>query len=369
MVHRVVWTLPLAALGAVAADEVARRAHARRHAGVARGTWRADAATLLVALVLVVASVPLAARAMEARSSAERTAVALPADSELHGLLAAIRALPRDAVVAAAPELSERLPALTGRRVLAMSDRATIAFTGARAPAEARLRARAAIFGGLWKPSPEVFKPTHVIFEPGSPASRYCAETVFEAERFVLCTFGPSAPLPGIRMPDAFAGADGARRVALRDALAAPAGEHAAAVGATCAPSPLATGETLTWPRPGPWSAAFTAAACELRAHDSSLGPRTLIVQPLLGSAVEELTIQAVGERDGRLRWRVRTRARAHDRDTLRFALPHGAVDTVRVEVVPSFLPFLKLATLDVTVDDVPASDGGPAPSLPDSER
>ena len=137
MVHRVLWTLPLGALAAVAADELARRV---------------GGAGAIVAIALVLASLPPAARAMEARSRAERIAVAVPDDARLLDALAAVRALPARAVVAAAPELSERLPALTGRRVLAMSDRATIAFAGSRDAAEARLRARAALFGGMWKP-------------------------------------------------------------------------------------------------------------------------------------------------------------------------------------------------------------------------
>jgi hypothetical protein len=278
-------------------------------------------------------------------------AVALPDDPQLHAVLAAVRELPADAIVAAAPQLSERLPALTGVGVLAMSDRATVAFAGSRDRAEARLRARAAIFGGLWKPSPDVPKPTHVLHRPGSAASRYCAETILQSEGFALCTFSPSAPAPGVRMHEAPAGADATQRVALADALERQAA--AGAVHAVCTQAPRSFDGGLLWPRPSPWSSSFSIAACEIHRDDKQpLRPRALVLQPLVGTAVEELTIQATGERDGEVRWRVRTRVRVHDRDALRFALPHGNVERVRVEVVASFLPFLKLAAFDLTVEE-----------------
>jgi hypothetical protein len=333
MVHRLLWTLPLAALAGLAADEAARRLNGR---------------SAIVVLALVVASAPPAARAMARRESAERLALAMPADAHLGAALAAVRALPPDAIVAAAPELSERLPALTGRRVLAMSDRATVAFSGTRTAGEARLRARAALFGGLWKPAPDVPSPTHVLYAPPSSASSYCADQLFWTESFALCSFRPVPPVPGIRLPEAPASADGEKRVALADAL----GDDQAAMRAQCNAT-RRNGRALVWARPGPWSAAFSAATCDLHAPESaSFFPRTLVLVPLLGRAVEELTVQVAGERNGALRWRLRTRARAHDRETLRFALPRGAVTGLHVEVIPSFLPFLKLASFDVTLDD-----------------
>jgi hypothetical protein len=334
MVHRLLWTLPLAALAAVAADEAVHRLGGR---------------SALVVLALVVASIPAAARAMSRRESAERTAVAVPPDARLHAALAAVRALPSDAIVAAAPELSERLPALTGRRVLAMSDRATVAFSGAREAGEARLRARAALFGGLWKPAPDVPSPTHVLYAPASAASGYCREKLFENEAFVLCSFAPSPPPPGIRMAEAPETVDGPQRTAVAGAL----GKDAPSLSATCNDVRSDAGDRLVWTRPGPWSAAFTSASCELRATDGArVSAHSLVLVPLLGRAVEELTIQATGLRNGAQWWRVRTRLRAHDRETLRFALPQSAVNAVRIEIIPSFLPFLKLATFDVTFDD-----------------
>jgi hypothetical protein len=350
MVHRALWTLPLGALAAIAVEEAAQRLGARTGAAASRLDGRV---ALIAAAALIAASAPLAARAVEARSRNERLAAAVPADSQLRGALAAVRGLPAGAIVAAAPQLSERLPALTGARVLAMSDRATIAFSRAREPAEARLRARAAIFGGLWKPASDAPKPTHVLFASGSAAARYCTERLYDAERYVLCAFGPSAPPPGIRMADAGNDAGGTRTLKLADILAPGA---LGGFGATCTPAVRTSGESVTWARPSPWSAAFAAATCEIGAAGAPLRPRTLALQPLAGTAVEELTVQATGMRGAAVRWRVRTRVRVHDRDALRFALPRGVVDTVRVEVIPSFLPFLKLAAFDLTVDEAPAA-------------
>src|SRR6185503_11544802 len=231
----------------------------------------------------------------------ERIAVAVPADARLDAALAAVRALPADAIVAAAPELSERLPALTGRRVLAMSDRATVAFSGARTAGEARLRARAALFGGLWKPAPDVPTPTHVLYAPPSSASSYCADQLLWTESFALCSFRPVPPVPGIRLPEAPASADGEKRVALADAL----GDGRVALRAQCNTA-RNNGRALVWTRPGPWSASFSAAVCDLHApENASFSPRTLVLVPLLGRAVEELTVQVAGESKGSLRWRV----------------------------------------------------------------
>ena len=76
-------------------------------------------------------------------------------------------------------KISERIPAITGKRVLAASDRATIVFSGNRSLGETRLRARAAVMNGWWQEYPGVPTPTHVLFAPDSPAERYCGIELF----------------------------------------------------------------------------------------------------------------------------------------------------------------------------------------------
>ena len=363
MVHRVLWAIPFGALAAVAADESATRLGGR--AGV-------------VAAALLVLSVPSARSAATERMREEREALALPAMPELHEALATLGALPASAIVAAAPELSERLPGLTGVHVLAMSDRATIVFAGTRAAGEARLRERAAIFAGLWKPAEDAPPPTHVLFAPGAAASRYCGAELMHNERFVLCTFAPASVPPGIRMPEVEANSDGTERSSMAALLSANAdgGGRASATGprsapdipgevsaaaahngnvtAHCDPQPrlgVPSPAGLTRSRGGPWSAEFPLLSCSLERGTKDLLPLTLILEPALGTAVEELTIQVTGMRGDAQRWRVRARRRVHNGETLRFGLPRGAVDRVGVEITPSFLPFVKLRTFELTFD------------------
>ena len=69
----------------------------------------------------------------------------LAPDAATLTLLDVIEALPGDSVIAAAPGLSELIPAYSGRSVLAFADRGTAAFAARRGEAERRLRANAAV--------------------------------------------------------------------------------------------------------------------------------------------------------------------------------------------------------------------------------
>ncbi|MEE8311193.1 MAG: DUF6077 domain-containing protein, partial [Candidatus Binatia bacterium] len=158
MVYRVLWVIPYGALLTVGVDRVA-------------GNARKAAWAWLLALACI-ATIP-AALALRARLGPLRAALATPTLSqegehaELHALLAAVAALPRDSVVVAAPELAERIPAMTGRRVLSMSDRATVVFSGSRAVAEERLRTSASALAGRWDPRTDdavhLAVPTHIL--------------------------------------------------------------------------------------------------------------------------------------------------------------------------------------------------------------
>jgi len=348
MVHRVLWSIPFGALAAVAAEDGARRLGGR---------------TGLVAFVLVVVSTPWAFSATTARMRAEREALVLPAAPALHTVLKALRLLPAEAILAAAPELSERVPGLTGAHVLAMSDRATIVFAGSRAAGEARLRERAEVFAGLWQPSDDAPAPTHVLFAPGSAASRYCGHELLRNDGFVLCTFAGVSGPPNPPLPDVDASQDGVERVSPAALLFAPApaaeivsqqDAHDASVSAHCEPQPrlaVPGPAGLTRARPGPWSAEFPSLSCSFEGDTAALLPRTLVLVPALGMAVEELTIRATGLGSDGERWDTHARRRVHNGETLRVGLPRGAVDRVVIEITPSFLPFVKLRGFELTLE------------------
>ena len=343
MVHRVLWVIPFGALAAVGMSFVAAR-------------WRIADATLALTLVLVVA--PWAANAIEARTRAERAALRLPEDRELARALDTLRALPPEAIVAASSELSERLPGLTGRHVLAASDRATIVFSGSRAAGEARLRARASVFAGLWRPATDAPAPTHVLLEPGGAAERYCARRLLESEHYLLCRFAPVPPAAGIRLAESAARPAPAGSIVVRPALAD--GTTPGPTFASCTPEPDQRDPRVVWNKPGPWSAAVVTPTCTVRSRgEERLQPSGLTIVPVLGRSVDELLIRVQGRRGRTVRWNLRTRRRVTDRETLRFSLPSGAVDEVEINITPTFLPFLKL---DGFALDLVASGGNAEP-------
>ena len=331
MVYRVLWAIPFSLLLAVALDEAGRR--------LPRLPWLPTAVVVLLAL-------PGTAHVLAARTRPERARLATPRSGPVTAVVDAVRALPDGAVVATAAELGERLPALTGKRVLAMTDRATVVFAGDRAAGESRLRARAAIFAGTWQRTADAPTPTHVAFERPSAAEQYCGELLLEAAPIGLCTF--------IAQP------------ALQPLPATDAGDREGRLALHCEPPPVITPAVRQWPRPGPWSARFVTATCRLRPRESAdraerFGALTLSVEALTGMAAEELIVVATGEVGDRTSWRVHDRLRLtpapadHDGPVRRatLALPAGAVDAVTVTITPTFLPFLKLADLQLTTEPV----------------
>jgi len=335
MVYRLLWAVPYTCLIAVAVDATSRLS--------GRYRW-------LPVLALVSLSMPWTVGVLGGRPDAQRSELAVPDDGAFREAMVRVAALPRDAVVAAAPEISERIPGLTGRRVLAVSDRGSVVFAGSRSAGERRLRARAAIMAGLWRPEPGVPTPTHVLFETGTAASVYCGAQLFRLASFELCTFHAAAPSPGVRLPEASEESDGAVRVGLWSMLF----DGSAPYRATCTPALDEQANFLHWPRPGPWSPRYPHAFCTIQrrgGNGARFQPRTLVLEPFLGNAVEELLVNVAGQRDGRVRWRMRTRRRLRSHETVRFEFPNGTVDGVRISITPAFLPFLKLARLDVTFD------------------
>jgi len=340
MVYRILWFVPFGLLLAVLTDEGLKR--------LGRRGWIAFA-------IVTALAVPGWSEVTLKRIQPDRERLAAPRDAAFRALIDALRHLPPEAVIAAAPELSERIAAFVDRRVLAMSDRATIVFTGSRDLGEARMRARAAVMAGLWRPREGVPEPTHVLYADDSPAARYCGERLLRGDAYRLCTFVPAEPAPGVRMQRAATNADGPQRATLADLL--ESGDPW--LVAECNPLPAEEKPIMQWPRPGPWSARTIELNCRIAAADEGgparFQPRTVAFVPYLGSAVEEFIVAATGRLNGKQRWNVRTRVRAEHGEQLRFALPRGEVDSIRLRVIPILLPFLKLSSLDLTFEDMPA--------------
>ena len=302
---------------------------------------------------IVVLGLPGMFAAYDVHTRTPREALATPSSNEFRALVARLRALPPASVVAAAPELAERIPGLSGRHVLAASDRATVVFGGSLAKAESRLRDRAALLAGVYRQSEATPAPTHVLFAPGAPATRYCAEVLFTSERFVLCSFRAAEPPAGMKLPPL----PGEAPVGRELDLAAGGG---ADYRVECTPRRDPTSELIAYPRPGAWSAEAPGVRCELATiardglaeHTPLLHPRALVLEVVTGRAVEEITVLVRGEREGRQRWNLRTRQTVRHGEHLRYALPAGGVDRMQIALVPSRLPFVKLSAFRLALDD-----------------
>jgi hypothetical protein len=340
MVYRVLWAVPFALLLATALGFAWSRSP--------RQGWIAVA--LLVAL-----SIPGAIASAVGRAAPERAARNTPDPATLGPVLTALANLPGTTVVAAPPLLAERIPALTGKSVLALSDRATFVFAGTRDLAEERLRSRAAIYAGLWKPALEVPVPTHLLFAPGSPAERYCESVIASTSSVSLCTFDRVPPRPGIRMPRAAAPVAGVAE-GLREML----GEEAAVLRASCTPAPQVSTNAFVWRPRGPWDPTAAAAVCTFSTRESqSVRLAGLLVRTAAGTPPGEIAISVRALRADAQRWNIRTRERAGADEALWFTLPKSELDTVEITIAGSFLPHLTLADLRV-VRIAGAHAGGP---------
>lgn len=336
MVYRLLWALPIALLVGLAMDRAGHLAGGIR--------W-------LPVLLVVSLAMPWTVTAVGGRFRAERADLALPGPGAFRATMKRVAKLPHDSLVAASPEISERIPALTGRRVLAISDRGTVVFSPSREEAEQRLRARSSIMSGNWSPIAGVPRPTHVLFEPGTAAAIYCADQIFKIAGFELCSFAPRSLAASEQFTDAPAA--GTVNISLETMLF----DKRSALRAECTPALDEEASFLHWPRPGPWSARFADSLCTVRTKrggTDTFSPRVLTIRPFLGHAAEELRVTVVGDRDRRQLWRRTTRRRLSDGDTLRLVLPEGEVETLRINVAPSFLPFLKLDEMSLGFDEQP---------------
>jgi hypothetical protein len=348
MVYRFLWAIPFVQLLTLITEFAAR--------------WTRIGVALPLAAAGVLAA-PNIGDSIRLQAGPARTALATPTSGALPALAAALSQLPVDSVIAAAPELSERIPGLSGRHVLAASDRATIVFATTRAAAELRLRSRAAVLAGLWRESDGVPAPSHVVFEPGSPAARYCARELFATPSHVLCEFAARDPLPGLRLYEATARGDDPDSASRLGFLAAS--NDAVEGRVECRPEFTFGASIVIFPRPGPWSARAPSAVCVLRAPSAAHGgaaddpafrPHALELNVATGHADEEITIVATGLREGAQRWSLRTRQKIADGVTLRYGLPKGDVDRIEVSLFPSYLPFVKLRRFAVVLAPIEAS-------------
>ena len=347
MLYRFLWAIPFVPLLVLVIDFAAR--------------WTRIGIALPLAAAAVLAG-PHVGDAIRRQSGPSRTMLATPTSGALPALAEALRELPPDSVIAAAPELSERIPGLSGRRVLAASDRATIVFAKTRETAERLLQSRTAVLAGLWDAAAGAPPPTHVVFEPGAPASRYCAREIFATTLHVLCEFAARDPLPGALLHDTSGRDDHAGS---RSRIGFLAASEAAVEGRIeCRPEFIYGAGVVIFPRPGPWSARAPGAACVLRL-DSRAGelggeevafhPQALELDIATGRAEEEITIIASGTLAGAQRWSLRTRRRIGDGETLRYSLPREEVDRVDVSLLPSYLPFVKVRHFSLVLEPRPA--------------
>jgi len=353
MVYRVLWVIPYTALLAVGMDEATAPLARRGKKGLAR----------IPPLVLIAVALPSIAIVLSQRSSPQRLALTTPATGPFRAAMTAVATLPADAVIAAAPEISERIPAFTARHVLAASDRASVMFAGSRRHGEQRLRMRAAWMAGVHEATagdttPTIADATHLLIEPDAVASRYCGRHLFENDGFDLCEVSAARP----RVPESV---ELARLPAAGSAKELPAGAVSIDLGrgfvrgteTRCEPEPERKGDILLWPRSGPWSAAQAHTRCTLQATARPGGgifrAHSVTIAAALGRAVEEFTIVAAGARNRVPVWSGHAQLRLRSGEQGALALPRGLVDTVSVTVVPDFLPFLKLETLALSVETV----------------
>ncbi len=315
MVYRVLWLLPVAPLVALTADWLATR--------FSRGEI---AATLL----LVALGLPVAAAGARDRLSEVRERVAEPRTTPFHLLVHAVRSLPLDAIVVAAPELAERLPALTARRVVGGLDRSTIVFSASRERGEARLRARAALLAGdddaQALAAAAAVAPTHAIFDPRrKDATPRCRSMLLETTDYALCELDPSA----------------------REAGPPPSLPQATGIARSTS---VARGECLpTAPRARRdlWSAAPAVVHCRIPLSDALRDRRDIVlrVETKTGRAVDEIRIE-VRRTGGTLESRSTVRLSGDDAIALRMpplsSPVSGGTDALDVKIESSFLPFVR---------------------------
>jgi hypothetical protein len=338
MIYRVLWAIPYGMLAAAGIETVSN-------------TVRLPALAAVALLAIGVA--PIARTSVGERLSDARVAQTRP-DGEFSDVLTVLSTLGRDALVAAPPELSERLPALTGVGVLAMSDRATTVFSGSRAAAQPRLRANAMINAGLWRADDETPTPTHILVAPGSVSDKYCGKRLHYGERYSLCIFEPTASKPGVNLAkaDTPLGSEGNVTHAHTDLID---GKDERLI-MQCTPGADHESDKLIWQRPGPWSGRYPGLFCRITVgREKRIGrmiAKRLHLAAFTGAATDEFIVEARAFDDIGQRWSVRNRTKVSGTTTMEFRLPRAHAHTFEITVVPTHLPFVKLDDFAMTFED-----------------
>jgi hypothetical protein len=142
-------------------------------------------------VLLVILGVPVLADNAKERLDEVRARLAAPTTAEFQSMVVAVSALPANALIVAAPELAERLPAFTPRHVLAALDRSTIVFSGNRTEGEARLRARAALMSGDSDADALAraagVQPTHAVYDPRAKNLPHCGAVLYRSDAYGVC--------------------------------------------------------------------------------------------------------------------------------------------------------------------------------------
>lgn len=314
MVYRVLWLLPLAPLAAITAEALSSSFAAREAAAV---------------LLLVFLGVPVLADGARARLAEVRARLATPAADEFREMTKAVAQLPPDSLLVAAPELSERLPAFTSRRVVAALDRSTIVFSGSRDQGEARLRARIAILSGDTEGAELAriagVRPTHAVFDPGSDALPRCGRELFRSRSYALCELAPEIH-PAGRNPELPA-----------------SGELPLLIVAEGLCRGLPAGS-----RRDPWSAAAPVADCRIDVPRALQGREDLFlrIDAVTGRAADELRITT--RTAGTPRREYRTTVRLTVGAAIALRLPQLATDTLEVRISSSFLPVVRITRVAI---------------------
>jgi hypothetical protein len=304
MVYRVLWILPLAPLAAIGVERLVSRYAGREG---------------LAVVTLLVLGLPAAVESAGTRLAEVRERLAPPRSEDFARMVAAVGALPADALVVAAPELSERLPALTGRQVLAGLDRSTIVFSGTRERGEARLRARAALLAGDPDGSElarkAALEATHAVYDPRFPKGPRCGADVYGGETFAVCELArDSAPASAAELEDS--GKPGSTVLATAECEA----------------------PVLVNDKRDPWSAAPPMILCRATLPPETSGPAALRLEVETGRAADELRVE-IRDAAGAL---ARGTARLDCCGLAGFELPSVHAGAVEIWLASSFLPAVK---------------------------
>jgi hypothetical protein len=255
-------------------------------------------------------------------------------------LIEAIAMLPANALVAAAPGVSELLPALAGRHVLAFSDRGTVVFAGSRVAAERRLAAAAAITGlapgnaRLRRGLAGAHGVTHAVLD-GAGCGRI-GKDVFRSGSLRLCRVSSPLRERSPALPSLERSANGRPRLAKLGA------------GIECNPMPERNADSVfKWRRDERWSARPLAIDCHAELAEPA-SRVALYLTPELPRAREAIVFRSVVVTAAGKRVRRRGLIELDGSDPVVVALGGKNVRGVSFRLLPAYLPYLNLRDLSL---------------------